>query len=443
MTDHCRPSDPLRDPSDVLNAALDGMAGAGAGEVAELLAVARLVQATPLDAQEDAAPARLDALWEGVVAASLPKPVAASSQAVAFQALGTARAANPRPVVPRGGGDRRRSGLRAVTSWVSLTVMMAMLVGMGSMAWSLRPGGGGDHLLASATSLAVGTAYASPSPVATDTAWMRWPVPEDCDVVPMPQERYAEIMRTQPDISGHSYSVAGAPSQADADAAADVARRQFACEAFSLRDQERTLSSPAYLFFQSDSSVRTISRTEMAEADLTHSMLLSARIEAKAASAYVGVGDGVPPAASGMSVSSYFDTWVQLPAGQQFRQALAFDPANAEALADGRIAIPATMQGFGLDGRSLTVGEIAALDVVAPPLYVMARTSDGWVVDEVLTYCPFAGCGPVWVGLAEDGGVPVPTLDVPDSLPWTIPSGSSTATPVASPTSGGTATPAI
>lgn len=427
MTADRRLPDFDRDLAEALNAALDGEPSPRSGEVAELLATARLVRAMPPDAAEDAPPERLASLWDEILGASRPTAAPVSSQALGVVPMGV-RAAG-----------RGRSGVRVVTSWVSLAAVIAVLVGMGSMAWSLRPGGGGDHLLASATSLAVGTAYASPSPVATED-WLRWPVPEDCDVTPMSHEQYAAIMRSQPDISGRSYAVAGTPVQADAEAAAEVARRQFACEAFSRRDQERTLSSPAHLFFQSDSLARTISRTEMAQADLTHGMLLSATIDPNVPSAYVGTLDGLPPAASGMSVSSYFDTWVQLPDGQQFRQALAFDPANAVALADGRIAIPATMLGFDIDRRPLTAQQLAELEVVAPPLYVMTKESGNWVINEVLTYCPFSGCGSVWAWLAEQGGVPLPALDVP--LPWTIPTGTATATPAASPVSDGTATPA-
>jgi len=424
---------PHPDLAEALNAALDGHAPASAppSEVAAMLAIARMARATPLDAGEDAPPERLASLWDGILGASRPQPVRAPSQAVGVVA--TAETTGPVPGwMPRG-----RSGLRAVTSWVSMAAVIAVLIGMGSMAWSLRPGGGDHRLLASATSLAVGTASASPSPVATP-AWMRWPVREDCDAVPMSHEDYAALMSAQPDISGRSYAVAGVPERAEAEAAADVARRQFACDFYSLRDQERTLSSPAYLFFQNDSSARTISRTEMTEANLAHGMLLSAAIVSEDPRAYVGIPEGTPPAAVREVSWPYWDPLVEIPAGLQFRMALAFDPAHATALTDGRIAIPATMLGFSPDRQSMTKQELDALDVVAPPLYVMAKTPDGWVVDEVLTYCPFAGCGPVWAWLAEDGGVPVPMLDVP--APWTIQPG--TATPIASSAHDGTATPA-
>ncbi|MGC4192391.1 MAG: hypothetical protein QM589_14670 [Thermomicrobiales bacterium] len=444
MTDdrfRAQPADP--DSVDALNTALDGEPTTRSEAIAPLLDVARLVRATPLGAEEEASFARLDALWDEVLAASRPRPATiGSKQAVAFQA-----AALPSlglPAVPRPREHRGRSGLRAVGSWLSMAAIAAVLLAMVSMAWSLRPGGGDGNLLASATSLAVGTALASPSPVATES-WLAWPDPADCDAAPMSHEDYAEIMQTQPDISGRSYAVAGRPSDADAVAAADAARRQFACEAFSLRAQERTLSSPSYTFFQSDSAARTISRSETLEADLTHGMLLSATIDPKAPSAYIGLPEGTPASAEPRAWP-YWERAVQLPAGVQFVQVVTFDPMHAVSLDDGRIALPATMLGFLLDGQRVTQEDIARFDVdlppldaVAPPLYVMTQESGHWVVDEVLTYCPFAGCGPVWTWLAEDGGVPLPAPDVP--VPWAIPTG--TATPVASPGSTGTATPVM
>lgn len=423
------------DPDEALNAALDGHAPAPPGEVAEMLAIARMARATPLDAGEDAPPERLASLWDGILGASRPKPVRVPSQAV-----GVAFAAETAGPVP-GWMPRGRSGLRAVTSWVSMAAVIAVLIGMGSMAWSLRPGGGDHRLLASATSLAVGTASASPSPVATPT-WMRWPVREDCDAAPMSHADYAALMSAQPDISGRSYAVAGVPARAEAEAAADVARRQFACEAFSEAARVRTLSSPAYTFFQSASMARTASEAETLEADLAHGMLLSATIDPQAPSAYVGSLDGTIFEIPGLGILVYFETEVQLPDGTQTRVSLAFDPVNAVALADGRIAIPSTMLGFEINRRPLTAQQRAALDVVAPPLYVMAQESGRWVVDEVLTYCPFVGCGPVWAWLAAEGGIAVPALALPGPLPWTLPPGAATATPVASPAHGGTATPA-
>jgi hypothetical protein len=104
---------------------------------------------------------------------------------------------------------------------------------------------------------------------------------------------------------------------------------------------------------------------------------------------------------------------------------LTFNPDQAMVLTDGRIALPATMLGFALDRRNPP----ADLEMVAPPLYVMANQGGRWVVDEVLVYCPFAGCGPVLQSLADEAGVPVPNLTIP--VPWTIPGG--TATPVSTP----------
>ena len=206
MTDDRFPSRPAEsnpDPRDVLNAVLDGDATPQSAEMAALAAGARLVRATPLHVEEDASAARLAAIWTGILEDVRPKPVPTSSPAVAFQAM---PAPVPKQFVPTGRAGR--SGLRAIGTWVSMAAVIAVLIGMGSMAWALRPGGGGTTLLASATSLAVGTAYASPSPVATD-AGIRWPVLKDCAAAPRSHEAFAVITREQPEMSGCTSTVAG------------------------------------------------------------------------------------------------------------------------------------------------------------------------------------------------------------------------------------------
>lgn len=470
MTNHMRDSDQptpapdetLADIANALNAALDDAPMAARnGEIASLLATMRAAQATSLAAAETLSMRDQEALWATILQEVTPRPVAAVTPAHAVGFGATYPIGNRLLPVVRsrgygeatgheagrdrgshsGSGSRDRSIWRTLGSWCSMALIAAMLIAMGSVVWSLRPGADGEHgLLASATSLAIGTALASPSPVAEQEHWLRWPVPEDCNVAPMPHEAYARIMQAQPDISGRSYGVAGAPTQADAIAAADAARRHFACEAFSMAAEERTLSSPAYTFFQSYSAARTVTDTALAETDLTHGMMLSATIGPGVPQDYVGILEGLPQDAELMDPSIAFgngeyDDLVQVPAGQEFYFGLTFNPEQATVLADGRIAIPATMLGFALDRRNPP----ADLDVVAPPLYVMANDSGRWVVDEVLVYCPFAGCGPVWQMLAEKAGVPLPTLTIP--VPWTMPSGGKTATPAASPTVDRTATP--
>ncbi|MGN6033001.1 MAG: hypothetical protein ACTHQE_15215, partial [Thermomicrobiales bacterium] len=334
-------------------------------------------------------------------------------------------------IVPMGVrvAGRGRSGLRLVTSWVSLAAVIAVLVGMGSMAWSLRPGGGGDHLLASATSLAVGTAYASPSPVATEN-WLRWPVPEDCDVAPMPHARYAEIMRSQPDISGRSYAVAGTPVPADAEAAAEVAHTDATCGLYGLREQARSVESPAYLFYASDTSTRTSSREELDARALEGQMLISAMAPARSPNAYAVILDSTPPA-------SILDQRRATGENQPLI-ALTFNPANALLLEDGRIAIPATALYWKDDSWKPQQWQIDESDSFSTVLYVLTGASGSWKVDETLAFCPYAGCSATWETWARQHGVPVPALDVP--LPWTIPSGTPTTTPGATPASAGTAT---
>lgn len=420
MTADRRPPEFDRDLAEALNAALDGEPSPRSGEVAGLLATARLVRAMPLDAAEDAPPERLASLWDEILGASRPTAAPVSSQALGVVPMGV-RAAG-----------RGRSGVRMVTSWVSLAAVIAVLVGMGSMAWSLRPGGGGDHLLASATSLAVGTAYASPSPVATED-WLRWPVPEDCDVTPMSHEQYAAIMQSQPDISGRSYAVAGTPVQADAEAAAEVAHTDATCGLYGLREQARSVESPAHLFYASDTSTRTISREELDARALEGQMLISAMAPAKSPNAYAVILDSTPPA-------SFLD---QRRATGENRPliALTFNSANALLLEDGRIAIPATALYWKDDSWKPQQWQIDESDSFSTVLYVLAGASGTWKVDETLAFCPYAGCSATWETWASQHGVPVPALDVP--LPWTIPAGTATATPAAaSPASDGTATPA-
>ncbi|MGN6484324.1 MAG: hypothetical protein ACTHMX_07970, partial [Thermomicrobiales bacterium] len=122
MTDDRRLPDFDGELAESLNAALDGDPASRSGEVADLLATARLVRATPLDAAEDAPAGRLAALWDEILGASRPAAVPASSQAVGIVPMGVRVA------------GRGRSGLRLVTSWVSLAAVIAVLVGMGSMA---------------------------------------------------------------------------------------------------------------------------------------------------------------------------------------------------------------------------------------------------------------------------------------------------------------------
>lgn len=448
---------------EALNAALDGdeYERADDPEIVMLLATMDRLRATPPTGDEILSVGTMDGLWTAIVQEVTPRLAARSlaASAIAYQSASKpshiggrwssrwdgAGTALLRSTPARTHARERRSAWRSVGSWCSMALIAAMLIAMGSMVWALRPGADDDHsLLASATSLAVGTALASPSPVATDgESWLRWPLPEDCNVEPMSHEDYATIMSAQPDISGRSYEVVGPPSEAEAIAAADAARIHFACEAFSLTTQERTLSSAAYTFFQSWSMARTTSDADLATANLVHGMELSVTLEPKRPSAYIGYPEGTPDIAE-MALWPLTEWSTQLPYDVQVALALTFDPANAMELADGRIAIPATMLGFMLDGHSVTQDDLArrgtdlpALDVVAPPLYVMTQESGRWVVDEVLTYCPYAGCGPVWQAWAEEGMVPVPSMDGP--VPWTISTG--TATPAASPAPDRTATP--
>ena len=453
---HDRPSPPRFDPypAEVLNAALDsdvtsrtdtdtrasstsaptdatGVDSPGrSNSVDPLLEAARKVRAMPLDAHEEASAAQLDAIWQAVLARAEPRP--AAGQPLPEQ-----------PVLVRGRSrvigivaapsslEWGRFHFGAVQSWVSLAAILAILIGMGSMAWSLRPGGG-DNLLASATSLAVGTAYASPSPVAGN-AWMRWPVLEDCDVAPMSHEAYAEIMSTQPDISGRSYTVTGVPTQADAEAAADVARISATCGLYGLRDQARSLESPAKLFYASDTSNRTVSREELNARGLEGRMLISAMAPAQNPNAYAVILAATPPAPL---LDQHRATGQNQPL-----IGLTFDPANALLLEDGRIAIPATALYWKDDFWEPQQWQIDESDSFSTVLYVLTDASGTWKVDETLTFCPYAGCYSSWEAWANQVGIPVPTLDVPGPLPWTIPAG--TATPAASPESEGTATPAL
>ncbi|MGB3329630.1 MAG: hypothetical protein WBA46_11795 [Thermomicrobiales bacterium] len=428
MTDDRPPFDPAPGPAeaDALNAALDGDASTPVEAVADLMAIAGQVRATPLAEGEIASNADLAALWDEIVVAASPRPTSVrSSQVVAFQALGT--------VPGRAGTSRGRSGGRTVASWLSMAAVAAVLIATASMAWSLRPGGGGDHLLASATSLAMGTAYASPSPVAREE-WLRWPVPADCDaaVAPMSLADYATIMQTQPDSSGRSWAVVGTPSEADADAAADVARRQYACTVFGDRERARTLSSPAFTFFQSYSTARTLGDQEIRAAALHHSMLISATAPAKQPRAYAVILPDAPSDELQHANAS---------GARSIVMAITWLPANAFLLADGRIAIPGTALYWKDDSWQPQQWQIDESDSFSTVLTILTRETGSWTVDESLTFCPYAGCSPTWERIAAQWQVPLPTLDVP--VPWTIPNGTGTATPVASPAADRTATPSL
>jgi hypothetical protein len=133
--------------------------------------------------------------------------------------------------------------------------------------------------------------------------------------------------------------------------------------------------------------------------DYEHGRLLSETMPAKEPRAYAEILEETPPddligfmrrQQGGMHPATFLS--------------LSYDPANAATLADGRVAIPATIlywsggdpdewypvEQWQIDGSTSLYTYVVILD----------EEDGAWKVDEQLGFCPFAGCDEIWTGTA-------------------------------------------
>jgi hypothetical protein len=227
----------------------------------------------------------------------------------------------------------------------------------------------------------------NPAPVA-DVEWLSWVTPQECTAEPMTTEEYAEVMREEPDISGRSYEVVGPADPTTAADAAMAARAQLSCVAYGNADEARSLQTDAYTFFQSASASRTTTNEELQEQMFLHSMDLSLQFPTMEAGAMVMTIDEEPH-------PDLIRSWREqgVPAGGGFFHP-AYDPAQVMSLADGRVAIPATLLWWrldGPDGMPVTNGE-----PIPTQLAVMQQVDGQWKVDEMLNLCYAEECVAMW-----------------------------------------------
>lgn len=259
------------------------------------------------------------------------------------------------------------------------------------------------------------TPNASPesSPIA-ETDWLSEFQQEECSVEPMSREEYAEIMRNAPDISGRSYTIA---SNADAETAQDVAnvlRMHAACNEFGMFEKNRTLQSPAYLYYRSATVENRDSVEERANLRLENGELFSEQLKDLDPAELIVMTDSGPAA--------------DIRAGMEDAQARGvvssplplrdnvYNPDHAVMLDDGRVAVPSTTVYW--QGDPGLTSEYTDPSRAFTWITIVDEVDGQWLIDELFHSC-IGDCDTYW---AEWGG-PIP--DASGATP--------VATPIATP----------